>query len=141
MATRTLCQSASARGRRRRGARSRGSRPRGWLPPPRTKWTRRVPHPVLIGHAASLTRSVSALGARGLLGAGGSGAGGGGRDLGRVESEEGMRAACVRPDLRERDLVLGALLEQQAVGAGPRVSVARRVGTSISQPTLLASAV
>ena len=24
--------------------------------PPRTKWTRRVPHPVLIGHAASLTR-------------------------------------------------------------------------------------
>jgi hypothetical protein len=24
-------------------------------PPPRTKWTRRVPHPVLIGHAASLT--------------------------------------------------------------------------------------
>ena len=25
-------------------------------PPPRTKWTRRVPRPVLIGHAASLTR-------------------------------------------------------------------------------------
>ena len=24
-------------------------------PPPRTKWTRRVPRPVLIGHAASLT--------------------------------------------------------------------------------------
>ena len=24
-------------------------------PPPRTKWTRPVPHPVLIGHAASLT--------------------------------------------------------------------------------------
>ena len=24
-------------------------------PPPRTKWTRRAPHPVLIGHAASLT--------------------------------------------------------------------------------------
>ena len=24
-------------------------------PPPRTKWPRRVPHPVLIGHAASLT--------------------------------------------------------------------------------------
>ena len=24
-------------------------------PPPLTKWTRRVPHPVLIGHAASLT--------------------------------------------------------------------------------------
>ena len=23
-------------------------------PPPRTRWTRRVPHPVLIGHAASL---------------------------------------------------------------------------------------
>jgi hypothetical protein len=31
--------------------------PRGAPPPPpsRTKWTRRVPHPVLIGHAASLT--------------------------------------------------------------------------------------
>ena len=31
---------------------------RGSAPPPppsRTKWTRRVPHPVLIGHAASLT--------------------------------------------------------------------------------------
>jgi serine/threonine protein kinase len=25
-------------------------------PPPRTKWTRRVPHPVLIGHAASNPR-------------------------------------------------------------------------------------
>jgi hypothetical protein len=24
-------------------------------PPPHTKWTHRVPHPVLIGHAASLT--------------------------------------------------------------------------------------
>jgi len=28
---------------------------RGLPPPPRTKWTRRVPHPVLNGHAASLT--------------------------------------------------------------------------------------
>ena len=27
----------------------------GAHPPPRTKWTRRVPHPVLIGHAASLS--------------------------------------------------------------------------------------
>jgi hypothetical protein len=26
-------------------------------PPSRTKWTRRVPHPVLIGHAASLSAS------------------------------------------------------------------------------------
>jgi len=26
-------------------------------PPPRTKWTRRVPHPVLTGHAASLARA------------------------------------------------------------------------------------
>jgi hypothetical protein len=25
-------------------------------PPPRTKWTRRIPHPVLIGHAASLSQ-------------------------------------------------------------------------------------
>jgi hypothetical protein len=30
-------------------------RPPPPLPPPRTKWTRRVPHPVLLGHAASLT--------------------------------------------------------------------------------------
>ena len=29
-----------------------GSRPRRAPAPPRTKWTRRVPHPVLIGHAA-----------------------------------------------------------------------------------------
>ena len=29
--------------------------PRPATPTPRTKWTRRVPHPVLIGHAASLT--------------------------------------------------------------------------------------
>ena len=28
----------------------------GSPPPPGTKWTRRVPHPVLIGHAASLHR-------------------------------------------------------------------------------------
>jgi hypothetical protein len=27
----------------------------GSPPPSRTEWTRRVPHPVLIGHAASLT--------------------------------------------------------------------------------------
>ena len=27
-------------------------------PPPRTKWTRRVPHPVLIGHAASCRRTL-----------------------------------------------------------------------------------
>ena len=32
-----------------------GGRLRPPPPPPRTKWTRRVPHPVLIGHAASLT--------------------------------------------------------------------------------------
>ena len=37
-------------------ARPGGSRP---PPPPRTKWTRRVPHPVLIGHAASLTQPVA----------------------------------------------------------------------------------
>jgi len=40
--------------RPRTGARS-DSPPRPPTPPPRTKWTRRVPHPVLIGHAASLT--------------------------------------------------------------------------------------
>jgi len=30
-------------------------------PPSRTKWTRRVPHPVLIGHAASLVQPESGL--------------------------------------------------------------------------------
>ena len=30
------------------------------IPPPRTKWTRRVPHPVLIGHAASLSQASTA---------------------------------------------------------------------------------
>ena len=29
-------------------------------PPPRTKWTRRVPHPVLIRHAASLSQEEAA---------------------------------------------------------------------------------
>ena len=28
-------------------------------PPPRTKWTRRVPHPVLIGHAVCLVQVAS----------------------------------------------------------------------------------
>jgi hypothetical protein len=51
----------SARGAARahvgRPARRPGRAPAGRPPPPpfRTKWTRRVPHPVLIGHAASLT--------------------------------------------------------------------------------------
>jgi hypothetical protein len=52
-------------GYRIRGFQVRGERPFGTTekpvsrealfdqsPPPRTKWTRRVPHPVLIGHAA-----------------------------------------------------------------------------------------
>jgi hypothetical protein len=34
--------------------------PRPPPPPSRTKWTRRVPHPVLIGHAASLPRTSTA---------------------------------------------------------------------------------
>ena len=33
--------------------------------PPRTKWTRRVPHPVLIGHAASLSQAPRARASRG----------------------------------------------------------------------------
>jgi len=35
-------------------------------PPPGTKWTRRVPHPVLIGHAASLSQAVAAAAASAL---------------------------------------------------------------------------
>jgi len=34
------------------------------VPPPRTKWTRRVRHPVLIGHAASLSQVIGTLTAR-----------------------------------------------------------------------------
>jgi hypothetical protein len=44
---------AAARGRRL--PRDRANVPHGPAPPRRTEWTRRVPHPVLIGHAASLT--------------------------------------------------------------------------------------
>jgi hypothetical protein len=46
---------------------------RAGCPPPRTKWTRRVPHPVLIGHAASLSQV----------------------DLGRVLSAAGCNAFAV----------------------------------------------
>jgi len=53
---------------------------KGAPPPPRTKWTRRVPHPVLIGHAASLRRG----GARRRFGCGGGGAAGGGGRRGRA---------------------------------------------------------
>jgi hypothetical protein len=42
-------------GRTPRAAAGAGAPLTGRPPPPRTKWTRRVPHPVLIGHAASLT--------------------------------------------------------------------------------------
>jgi hypothetical protein len=35
-----------------------GQAPPAPPPPPRTKWTRRVPHPVLIGHAASLSQVI-----------------------------------------------------------------------------------
>jgi hypothetical protein len=46
----------SGRERALRGRRaSAAPLPAGAPPLPRTKWTRRVPHPVLIGHAASLT--------------------------------------------------------------------------------------
>jgi len=44
---------------------SRAAFPLGGLAPPRTKWTRRVPHPVLIGHAASLSQGSDSLDRRG----------------------------------------------------------------------------
>jgi hypothetical protein len=55
--TKLLCADSKAPPRPDLLARSRGSAsPPCRTPPfPRTKWTRRVPHPVLIGHAASLT--------------------------------------------------------------------------------------
>jgi hypothetical protein len=46
-------------------------------PPPRTKWTRRVPHPVLIGHAASLSLQVIGDAAAALASFAQGGAGGG----------------------------------------------------------------
>jgi len=42
---------SQARGAARRGAAVRGTGGAAPPPPPRNKWTRRVPHPVLIGHA------------------------------------------------------------------------------------------
>jgi hypothetical protein len=42
-------------------------------PPPRTKWTRRVPHPVPIGHAASPPRAAQASSARSASGGSASG--------------------------------------------------------------------
>jgi hypothetical protein len=48
--------SAPQGGPRGRGPRGRAVRQGEKPPPPRTKWTRRVPHSVLIGHAASLSQ-------------------------------------------------------------------------------------
>ena len=56
-------------------------------PPPRTKWTRRVPHPVLIGHVASLTPYMSPVAE---MGAGEGGKGRGAQPATRAD-------ACVRP--------------------------------------------
>ena len=52
---------ARAEGLARQGAAPRGRQHQAQpglrrAPPPRTKWTRRVPHSVLIGHAASLSQ-------------------------------------------------------------------------------------
>jgi hypothetical protein len=79
----------AARQRRRAGPQGTGARPRPPLPLPRTKWTRRVPHPVLIGHAACFRASASSRGARVLSQrprggrGGGAGAGQGVRPRGR----------------------------------------------------------
>ena len=56
----SACRSAraSARSTSSCSRRTRG-RSRSSPPPSRTKWTRRVPHPVLIGHAASLSQPSS----------------------------------------------------------------------------------
>ena len=52
-------------------------------PPPRTKWTRRVPHPVLTGHAASFSQAKGAA----------EGAGGGGFDADGAWAE-GLWRCC-----------------------------------------------
>ena len=51
-------RACTGRGGAERGGAGRARCGRVWTapPPPRTKWTRRVPHPVLIGHAASLSQ-------------------------------------------------------------------------------------
>jgi len=59
-------------------------------PPSRTKWTRRVPHPVLIGHAASLSKGPShargprTLDCRRIAGRGGAEQGGAGRAFSEI---------------------------------------------------------
>ena len=52
-APRARASSCASRPARRQPSPRRPAAPRLPPPPPRTKWTRRVPHPVLIGHAAS----------------------------------------------------------------------------------------
>jgi len=85
----------AARGRTCRDARRRVT------PPPRTKWTRRVPHPVLIGHAASrTTRGMAAVGRRTqrAWSAGRSCAQGGGRGrVGGAHRWHGPRASARTP--------------------------------------------
>ena len=58
---------AAAAGRTKRDGAERPARVEPPSPPPpaRIKWTRRVPHPVLIGHAASLTPGAAAAATRG----------------------------------------------------------------------------
>ena len=75
----------------RRGSRYSGARRRRAPPPPspRTKWTRRVPPLVLIGHAASLSQ-----GATGLSRAGG---GAGSESEEEDESEEDEDPDMVQP--------------------------------------------
>ena len=81
--------------------------------PPRTKWTRRVPPPVLIGHAASLTRTGFA------GGAGSGGAGGRGRGLSSSQGEESALGAISAWD----DDAIATL---SAVCAAPRAPRAPR---------------
>ena len=71
-----------------------GTEPRTRPPPPsRTKWTRRVPHPVLIGHAASLSQVVPPAGIS--LGAAGQDSGGDARCV-RAPSYGSERTAANR---------------------------------------------
>jgi len=62
-------------------------------PPPRTKWTRRVPHPVLIGHAGPLPAPAGASAAR-RRGRG---------HAGRAQVKEALRRAVEWPLVREDD--------------------------------------
>jgi hypothetical protein len=101
-ASRSHAPADCASGGRRRRPLSRVSKP--YPPPSRTKWTRRVPHRVLIGHASSLTASQSMRSPRG--------------------PATPCRGGCASGGARARKTRCGCRLQRPAAGhGGPRLRV------------------